>query len=222
MRDAAPVLLVGRSSSHFTRVAAIFAHELRLPFELVVVQDPMSFDAAMYGGHPAFKIPTLCIGESALFGTENICRKLTELAGRSGDLSIVFPEHVSSDVGRCAQELVWHAMTVQVQLVIGTLFGGLPPDNVFFAKARQGMQGALAWLDAHLSTVLSLLPTARDLSVFEVTLFCLVEHLSFRPTISVDPYLALSAFAANFAKRASAQRTRFRLDPVPPQSKEPL
>lgn len=42
--------ITGRSGSHFTRFAAMFAHELRLPFELDVVPDLSSLDPAAYGG----------------------------------------------------------------------------------------------------------------------------------------------------------------------------
>lgn len=203
------IQIVGRSSSHFTRVATMFAHELGLAFELVVVPDLTSLDVAVYGGHPALKIPTLHAGESTVFGAENICRKLAELAG---DPRVVFPEHVTADVGRCAQELVWHAMTVQVQIVVGTVFAKLPADNAFFVKARTGLGGALAWLDAHVDEALRSLPADRRTSVLEVTLFCLVEHLGFRPTVPVEPYEQLRRFARAFATRESARRTVFRFD----------
>ena len=209
------VRLFGRSSSHFTRVAAIFAHELAVPFQLEVVHEITSLDAAIYGGHPALKIPTLRAGASLVFGAENICRKLTGLAGRAGDPRVVFAEAITADTGRCAQELVWHAMAAQVQLVVGTVFARLPPDNVFFAKASAGLQGALAWLDDHVAEAFALLPADRDLSIFEVTLFSLVEHLSFRPTVDVERYQKLRRFAAAFALRDSARRTAFTFDPVP-------
>jgi glutathione S-transferase len=215
------VELVGRSTSHFTRVATIFAHELGVPFELSIVRDLTSLDAPVYAGHPALKIPLLRVGESVVFGTENICRKLTELAGRAGDPRLIFPEHVTADAGRCAQELVWNAMATQVQLVVGTRLAGLPTDNVFFAKATLGLRGALLWLEERLGTVLPLLPAPRDLSIFEVTLFCLIEHLSFRPTVSIEPYATLRSFASTFAARVSAQRTPFRVDPEPFEPKEP-
>ncbi len=206
--------LVGRSSSHFTRVAALFAHELGVPYTLEVLHDLTSLEVAKYGGHPAFKIPTLLVGDSVVFGAENICRKLTELAGRTGDPNVVFIEHTPADLSRCAQELVWHAMAAQVQLVMGTVVAGLPPENSFFVKTNAGLQGALSWLDAHLEEALRLLPASRRLSVFEVSLFCLVEHLMFRKTVSIEPYKALRRFASGHATRPSAQRTAFRFDPT--------
>ncbi|MDB4931779.1 MAG: hypothetical protein JWM10_4263 [Myxococcaceae bacterium] len=204
------VRLVGRSSSHFTRVAAIFAHELEVPVVRVVVGDLMALDAAAYGANPALKLPTLRTATSTVFGTENICRKLAELAPRSR--RIVWPEQVVDDLGRNAQELVWHGMAAQVQLVLGTLVAGLPPDNVYFAKSRLGLDGALRWLDEHLDRAVAGLDPARELSLLEVTLFCLVEHLSFRPTVSTAPYPALVRFAARFGERPSAQCTRYRMN----------
>ncbi|MBL0219796.1 MAG: glutathione S-transferase [Myxococcales bacterium] len=213
-----PILLTGRSASHFTRVARIFAHELAVPFELDIVQDLTSLDAAAYGGHPALKLPTLHVGDTQIFGTDNICRKLAEIAGREDDQRVVLSHQVSSDLVRAAQELVWHAMAVQVQLVIGVQVAKLSAESMFFTKAAAGMHGALGWLDERLDHVLAALPSPRDVSVFEVTLFCLVEHVMFRPTISLDAFPQLREYATRFAARESAQRTVFRFDPAPARS----
>lgn len=210
------VEITGRGTSHFTRVATIFAHELAVPFELVTVYDLTSVDVAAYGGNPALKIPTLRIGASRVFGAENACRKLAEHAGRADDPRIVWPERATSDLARCAQELTWHAMSAQVTLILGTLIGQLPPEHVFFTKARLGLLGALAWLDENLGRVLDELPKGRELSMFEVTLFCLVEHLAFRRTLDEEPPPALRAFAAEFGTRASARSTPYRLAGPPP------
>lgn len=206
--------LTGRSTSHFTRVVRMLAHELAVPIELDVLHDLMSLDAAAYGDNPALKIPTLHIGDASLFGTENICRELAELAGRANDPRVVLPHQVRSILAQNAQELVWHAMAVQVQLVIGVRVAKLPAENVFFAKAAAGMKGALAWLDERLDRVLAELPSPRDVSVFELSLFCLVEHMIFRPTLPLDSFPRLRRFAETFAARDSAQRTPFRVDPA--------
>lgn len=205
-----PVQIAGRSSSHFTRVAVIFAHELGVPFELVAINDMTSTDSAAYADNPALKMPTLRTGSSLVFGAENICRKLAELA--STKLHVVWPEQVREDVARNAQELVWHAMAAQVQLVFGTIIGKLPADNIYFAKMRDGFEGALRWLDSNLASALRALPSPRDLSLFEVTLFCLMDHIAFRGTLPVEPYPALMQFTTDFATRPSAQRTQYRYD----------
>lgn len=209
------VRIFGRSSSHFTRVATIFARELGVPYELEVIHDLSSLDPEDYGGHPALKLPTLRVGGSVLFGTENICRRLAELARREGDARIVWPGTVRADVVLSAQELVWHAMSAQVQLVLGDLMGGERGDDVFFDKSRRGLQGALAWLDANLEEAIGALPRDRILSLLEVTTFCLVEHLSFRRTAPLDPFPSLLRFQAAFAARPSARETPFRFDPKP-------
>lgn len=212
--------LIGRSSSHFTRVAAIFAHELGLPFELSVVHDLTSVDTAAFGGNPALKVPTLHVGTSSVFGTENICRTLVELAGRAGDPRIVLTESIADTVVRSAQELVWSAMSAQVQLRVGLSVANLPADSVFFVKAAAGLTLALTWLEQRLDDVRSRLPASRALSLFEVTLFCLVEHVAFRPTVSIEPFVRLREFASTFGERASARRTPFRFDPAPSAPKE--
>lgn len=206
------LVLVGRSSSHFTRIVAIFAQELALPYTLQVVQDLSSVDADVHGGHPGLKIPTLRYGEGVMFGTENICRKLIELAA-SRSQRIVMPEGLTDDRLRLAQELVWTTMSAQVQLRVGINVCKLPADNPFFAKSRAAMAGALLWLDARLDQLQALLPPERDLSLFECSLFCLVEHLLFLPSLSLYPYPALRNFATAFGERASARSTRFHFDP---------
>lgn len=204
--------LTGRSGSHFTRVARMMADELGLALELEVLHDLTSLDAALYGNNPALKIPTLHVDGGALFGTENICCRLAELAGRADDPRVVLTHHHRSDLVRSAQELVWHAMAAQVQLLVGLRFAKLPADNLFFAKAQAGLLGTLAWLDAHLDEVLDALPAPRDVSVFELTLFCLMEHMQFRRTVSLEQCPRLIEFARSYGARPSAQRTPYQAD----------
>ena len=49
----ADVVLLGRSSSHFTRVARIFAAEIGVTCEFQVASDLMATDCARFGGNPA-------------------------------------------------------------------------------------------------------------------------------------------------------------------------
>jgi glutathione S-transferase len=207
------VQIIGRSSSLFTRVPLIFAEELGIRYELVPVYDMTTTDPQAYGGNPVLKLPSLKRGQSLLFGAQNICRALVEL--RAAPLRIVWPEDLRDDLSRNAQELVWHAMGAQVQLVLGTLIGKLPADNVYFAKGRAGFEAALLWLDRFAPGVLDALPP-RDLSLFETSLFCLIDHLVFRATLPVGPYPALTRFGEQFAHRPSAQRTRYRFDEPAP------
>ena len=207
------VQIIGRSSSLFTRVPLIFAHELALSFELTAIYDMTKVDPAVYAGNPALKLPTLRRAGSMVFGAENICRALVDLA--AARLRIVWPEELRDDLSRNAQELVWHGMAAQVQLVFGTCVARLPANNIFFAKGRAGFEGALRWLDQNLAGALRSLPAPRDLSLFEVTLFCLMEHLTFRSTLPVAPYPSLVRFTQEFALRPSAQRTTYHLDTLP-------
>ncbi len=205
--------IVGRSSSLFTRVPLIFAEELGVPCELVPIYDMTALGPEVYAGNPALKLPILRTGDSVLFGAQNICRALADRAGRQA--RIVWPEQLRDDLSRNAQELVWHSMAAQVQLVFGTVVGKLPEDNVYFAKARMGLEGSLRWLDTHLPDVLRALPSPRELSLFEVSLFCLIDHLAFRSTVALEPYPALVPFSQAFAARPSAQHTAYRFDVAP-------
>lgn len=211
--EGSTLQIIGRSSSHFTRVPRIFAHELGVPFELVPIYDMTVVDPELYAGNPAMKMPVLRRAGSLVFGAENICRTLADEADKK--LRIVWPEQLRSDAARSAQELVWHGMAAQVQLIFGTMVAKLPADNLYFTKARQGFEGALQWLDANLARVLGELPSPRDLSLFEVTLFCLVEHVSLRGTLPIAPYPSLVRFAAEFSQRPCAQGTAYRFDAPP-------
>jgi glutathione S-transferase len=205
--------IVGRSSSLFTRMPLLFAEELAVPYDLVPIYDMTQLGPEVYAGNPALKLPILRTADSVLFGTQNICHAIAERAGKRA--RIVWPEELCDDLSRNAQELVWHCMATQVQLIMGTVVGKLPADNVYFAKARAGLENSLRWLDANFAAALSALPTPRDLSVFEVSLFCLIDHLAFRATVTVEPYPSLLAFAKEFATKPSAQRTVYRFDTAP-------
>lgn len=206
--------IVGRSSSLFTRLPLIFAEELAIPYQLVPIYDMTALGPEVYAGNPALKLPILRIQGTVLFGALNICRALDERAERPA--RVVWPEELRSILSRNAQELVWHAMAAQVQIIMGPMVGKLPADNVYFTKARSGLEGSLRWLDAHMTDVMSELPAPRGISVFEASLFCLVDHLVFRETINVEPYPALVQFTQAFAERPSAKRTAYRFDTPPP------
>jgi glutathione S-transferase len=204
--------IVGRNSSLFTRMPLIFAEELSVPYEVVPIYDMSAVGSEVYAGNPALKLPILRTNGSVLFGAQTICRAI---AGRAASPKrIVWPEVLHDDLSRNAQELVWHCMAAQVQIVIGTVVGKLPAENLFFVKTRAGLEGSLRWLDTNLGAALRALPP-RDFSLFEVSLHCLIEHLVFRPTLALDAYPSLLDFCKEFATRPSAQRTVYRFDAPP-------
>jgi glutathione S-transferase len=207
--------LVGRRSSVFTRVPLIFAAQLGVMHEFLPIKDMTETEPAVYAGNPALKLPILRMDGEVVFGAQNICRVITEhaiCAGNAAAANVLWPEALRDPLSRNAQELVWHCMAAQVQLVMGTVLGKLPADNMYFVKARSGLEASLAWLDANLAPALRQLPAVRELSLFEVTLFCLVEHLAFRPTVPMTAYDQLSAFSAHYGQRESARRTAYRFD----------
>jgi glutathione S-transferase len=202
--------IVGRRGSHFTRMVLMFAEELDVPYELEPIYDMTALGADAYANNPALKLPILRRSGGVLFGAQNICRAIAEAADARS--RIVWPEDLRDDLSRNAQELVWHSMAAQVQLIIGTVIGKLPADNVFFAKTRAGIEGSLEWLDRHLADVLARLPVERRLSVFEVSLFCLIQHLEWRATVAVDQRASLVEFARAFSSKPSALRTVYAFD----------
>jgi hypothetical protein len=51
--------LIGRSSSHFTRVARLFAHELEVEHDFSPVYEIASTDAGVFGDDPSLRVPSL-------------------------------------------------------------------------------------------------------------------------------------------------------------------
>jgi glutathione S-transferase len=205
--------LTGRRSSLFTRLPLFFVEQLGLPCEFSNIPDMTQTAPGAYAGNPALKLPILEVEGNTVFGAQNICRVLAEQAEAAGiKARIVWPEELRDPVSRNAQELVWHSMAAQVALVMGTVIGKLPAENIYFAKGYLGLEGSLTWLDAHLDEALRALPVPRDLSLFEVSLFCLIEHLAFRPTAPLAPYARLTVFAAEFGQREAARRTAYRFE----------
>jgi len=210
---AKPVL-VGRSSSVFTRVARIFALELGVDHSFRVVPDLLASEAERYGGNPALKLPTLLAPSGSWFGSLTICRELARLTRRAPRL--VWPEHLTEPLLANAQELTLQAMTTEVALIMARQ--GTPEsatsalEHPYQQKLRQSLLNSLDWLEEHVSEFAARLPESRDLSYLEVTLFCLVTHLEFRDVLPVASYAGLGEFRSSFAARSSAAATVYRYD----------
>ena len=101
--------LYGRSSSHFTRIVRIFAAEMELELEFVLIRDLMSQDPADYGDNPALKMPTLESPDGTWFGSLGICRELSR--HHELNLDVVWPDQLESPLASNAQEMVLAAMS---------------------------------------------------------------------------------------------------------------
>jgi glutathione S-transferase len=201
--------IIGRSSSHFTRVTRIFAAELRIDYSFQVVRDLLSSNPGDYGGNPALKIPSLRTPQGVWFGSLNVCR---ELWRRSNPRPrVVWPEDLDTPVLANAQELVLQAMSTEVLLIMSRQ-GGASDGSAHQAKMRTSLLNMMSWLEENATSVLAALPPQRDLSYLEVTLFCLVTHLEFRDVLPTASYSALNEFCQRFATRASIGETPYRFD----------
>jgi len=209
MADITKLRIVGRSSSHFTRVTRIFAFELGVEYELGVLYDLNSLNSEDYAGNPALKIPVLQTAGGAWFGALNICRALARLSRR--ELRVVWPEALQTPLLANAQELATHAMATEVGLIMAAA-NGAEPTSATQIKARTSLVNAMAWLEANVAAALEALPTDRDLSFLEVSLYCLVTHLEFREVLPTVDYPELRVFCARFGQRESARDTAYRFD----------
>lgn len=202
------IVLQGRSSSHFTRVARIFALELDVPHTFRAVLDLTSLDAASYADNPALKIPILIDEHGPLFGTENICRELARRSRRAA--SCVLRGASSERSIANAEELVLHVMNAEVNIIVAKLAGNAAVP----AKVTNSIENSLDHLDEQLDTLLGQLPVDRTFSFVEVALFCVVTHLPFRQVLDTSRWTRLTAFAQRFGERASARSTEYRFDPA--------
>src|SRR5262245_48800235 len=110
------VVLIGRSSSHFTRTARLHALELGVPHAFRAVLDLTTRDPAAYGGNPALKVPVLLDAEGPLYGTENICRALAHRSGHGA--RAVQRGDVAARVVANAEEMILHAMASEVVVIM--------------------------------------------------------------------------------------------------------
>jgi hypothetical protein len=209
LEELARPVIIGRSSSHFTRVTRIFAAEMRIDYSFRVVRDLMSSDPEDYGGNPALRIPTLQTARGVWFGALNVCRELWRQS--SPMPRVVWPEDLDEPLLANAQELVLQAMATEVTLIMAGL-ASTRDDNAHHAKMRKGLTNMMSWLEENVRPALAALPPHRDLSYLEVTLFCLVTHLEFRGVLPTASYSELNTFCQRFATRASSGETPYRFD----------
>jgi glutathione S-transferase len=200
--------IVGRSTSHFTRVTRIFAAEARLPFAFQVVPSLRLSEQADYAGNPALRIPILRTPHGEWFGSLNMCRELWRRSAHKP--RVVWPEDLAQPLLANAQELVTQAMATEVTVLMSRLFG--ESDGPHATKLMQGLTNSVGWLDQHVDQVLAELPSTRDLSFLELTLYCLVRHLPFREALSTEPYARLNAFCSSYELRPSVRDTPYRVD----------
>jgi glutathione S-transferase len=212
MNSSPEVVLVGRSSSHFTRTARIFALELGVAHAFRPVLDLTATAPARYADNPALKVPVLVDEQGSLFGTENICR---ELARRSGQRQrVVLRGDASHRLLANAEEMVLHAMSNGVTLImlgVGATADAapLPPPP---PKVRRSLEHALEFLDENVEAARAALPADRLISFFETSLYCLTTHLPFRNIMGVGGYARLRVFCDEFGQRAGARATPYRFD----------
>src|SRR6185312_12584081 len=208
MADA--LTLVGRSSSHFTRVARMFALDLGVSLAFRPVLDMTSLDRAAYGDNPALKVPLLIFEAGALFGTENICRELARRSGRR-DQAILRGDLASRLVAN-AEEMILHGMQTDVTLVIQANSGANSGGDAASPKLRRSLENVLGDLNAHVDELVAALPSGRLVSFCETALYCLVTHLPWRKVLAIERYGRLAAFGARYGERASARATAYRFD----------
>jgi glutathione S-transferase len=208
-----PPCIVGRSSSHFTRLVRVFARELSVAHDFSPLADLRSRELADYGGNPALKIPILITEQGPWFGALPICRELGRRA--AAPLRVVWPEQLTERRAANAQELVLQGMATGVAIIMRGAEGS-DGDAAHDKKLRASLENSLSWLDGQLPAVVRDLDPARQLSFLEVSAYCFIEHLAFRQVADVSAHENLQAFCRTYGERASLRATAYRYDAAPP------
>ncbi len=211
----APVEIIGRQSSHYTRQVRLLAHELGVGYTLQPIHDLMSKDPAVFAGNPALKLPALRQGDTVVWGSLNACRWLARQAD-DGVARVFWPEQAATALAMNAHEVLAHAMAAQVEVVFHEIVSKRPPDAAS-RKRRTSLVQCLAWIDQHSDDIRAQLPPTK-IAIFDLGLFCLLEHLPFRNPINLSSMPRLTAFAGTFAARPSAKTTPYRFDASPPET----
>jgi glutathione S-transferase len=204
--------IIGRQSSHYTRVVRLLAHELGVEHALRPIHDLLSEDPAVFAGNPALKLPAVRIGDDVVWGSQNACRAIARQV-QGGETRVFWGEEARTPLLMNAHEIVAHAMAAQVEVVFHEIVSQRPPDAAS-RKRRASLLNCLAWLDANLEAIRKQLPAGR-VALSELMLFALLEHLPFRNPVDLSALPRLTGFAADFGLRPSAQATPYRFDPAP-------
>jgi glutathione S-transferase len=199
--------IIGRSSSHYSRIVRIFARELGISHAFQPLLDITSLDAQLYGANPALKVPVLVDERGPLFGTENICRELVRRSEHGA--RVVLRGDVKERVVANAEELVLHVMSSEVSLIMAKMSGDATPAS---PKVAHSIHDSLEYLDEGVDAAIAALPSERLVSFLEVSLFCLLTHLPFRKVLDVAPWKRLCAFSDGFGQRPSASETAYKFD----------
>lgn len=204
--------IIGRQSSHYTRVVRMLAHELGVEHALRPIHDLLSEDPAVFAGNPALKLPAVRIGDDVVWGSQNACRAIARQV-QGGETRVFWSGEARTPLLMNAHEIVAHAMAAQVEVVFHEIVAKRPPDAAS-RKRRASLLNCLAWLETQLAAIRAELPAGR-IAMFDLKLFALLEHLPFRNPVDLSAMPQLTGFVADFGLRPSAQATPYRFDPAP-------
>lgn len=206
--------IIGRRSSHYTRMVRLLAEELGVAYVLRPIHDLLSEDPAVFAGNPALKLPAARLGETTVWGSLNACRLIARSAP-DGEARVFWPEQAHTALLMNAHEVLAHVMAAQVEVVFHEIVSRRPADATS-RKRRTSLMLCLEWLDKYLDEIHAGLPVNR-IALFDLGLYALLEHVPFRNPIDLSPMPRLVDFVAAFGERASARATPYVFDAPPPE-----
>jgi len=206
--------LIGRSSSHYTRIVRMIAAELGVELAFEPVFDIKSTDERTFD-NPLLTVPSLRTSEGTWFGSQAACREVARRA--SSTAGLLWPEDVTTLTATNAQEVTLSAMSTGV-IIVMSRSTGIADTEPLLVKPFARLRAAIAWLESSFDAAVRELPERR-LSYLEVSAFCFLTHVVFRELGTLEACPKLAAFCDEYGARASAQATPYRFDqPSPPAS----
>ena len=187
--------------SHFARKVRIVLSELRVPCELIYVENLLSSDPADFGGNPILRIPTFVDGERWIVESDQIVRYLVEKHDPEDRLACLSLDPEQRNI----LSMINAAMGAEVEILLAGRSGIENVEDIaFFRRSFEVIRHCLAWLDAQAPRTW----TEIDFSVLDIALLCMWEHLAYYDTIpDREQYSWVEDRVATFAARASVMES---------------
>ncbi len=190
--------LYGTPLSHFTRKVRALLAELEIEHEMVWAPSVLAAQPATFGDNPLMRVPCLHLDGAVVIESDHIARVLVQSYDPDDRLG-VRSERIE-DLNRLG--VANGVMDNEVVLLLAKRSGLTDWEGVdYFRKLLSGIEGGLAWLDAHTDE-------GGPLRYADLAIACAWDHVR-RFDLVREParFVRLTARLGRFADRPSLRET---------------